>query len=119
MGERPLAGFSHGAAGIALALLRLHASRPEPAFLQAARDGVAFERAVFSPEERNWPAQQVTHEEQVASPLRGQRPWQMKAAQYSGGAARRFASGPARSRSIRSSWAALSASCGDAPFSHL
>jgi type 2 lantibiotic biosynthesis protein LanM len=55
VGGRVLAGFSHGAAGIAYALLRLHAASPDPAWLDAAREGLAFERAVFSPEERNWP----------------------------------------------------------------
>jgi len=50
-----LTGFSHGAAGIAYALLRLYAATHESAFLEAAREAIAFERSVFSPEERNWP----------------------------------------------------------------
>ena len=53
--ERPLAGFSHGAAGIAYALLRLHEATGVAAFLETARRGLDFERALFDPERRNWP----------------------------------------------------------------
>ena len=54
-GDRPLAGISHGAAGIALALLRLAAATGDERFRVAARQGIELERALFSPEEGNWP----------------------------------------------------------------
>jgi type 2 lantibiotic biosynthesis protein LanM len=53
-GQR-LSGFSHGAAGIAHALVRLHAATGAPAYLDAAEEGVAFERASFSREAGAWP----------------------------------------------------------------
>jgi type 2 lantibiotic biosynthesis protein LanM len=50
-----LTGFSHGAAGIAYALLRLYKTTQSPIFLQAAEEAIAYERSVFSPEAANWP----------------------------------------------------------------
>jgi lantibiotic modifying enzyme len=50
-----LAGFAHGAAGISHALIRLFRSSREAVFLDAAKEGFAFERGVFCPETRNWP----------------------------------------------------------------
>jgi type 2 lantibiotic biosynthesis protein LanM len=50
-----LTGFSHGAAGIAYALLRLHKASGEIAFLEAAEEAIAYERSVFIPEQENWP----------------------------------------------------------------
>lgn len=47
-------GFSHGAAGIAYALLRLYQVWPEPGFLGTARQAIAFERNLYRPEPRNW-----------------------------------------------------------------
>ena len=55
LGGRQLAGFSHGASGIAHALLRLHAATGERAFLEAATDGIAFERQLYSPSDNGWP----------------------------------------------------------------
>jgi len=52
--RRPLAGFSHGAAGIGLALLRLHATVPQPRFREAAMAGFAYERTLLSPSACNW-----------------------------------------------------------------
>jgi lantibiotic modifying enzyme len=52
--RRPLAGFSHGAAGIGLALLRLHAAAPDTRFQQAALAGFAYERNLLSREACNW-----------------------------------------------------------------
>ncbi len=51
----PLAGLSHGAAGIALALTRLAAWSGEERFAAAAREGIAYERSVFDASRRNWP----------------------------------------------------------------
>jgi type 2 lantibiotic biosynthesis protein LanM len=53
--ERPLTGFSHGAAGIAYALLRLAAVTGEQAFKDAAQEAIRFEQDLFSPEAGNWP----------------------------------------------------------------
>lgn len=50
-----LTGFSHGAAGMAYALLRLHDALPDTRFLAAAVEGMAFERSVFLPALGNWP----------------------------------------------------------------
>jgi lantibiotic modifying enzyme len=52
--RHPLAGFSHGAAGIGLALLRLHAATPDTRFQQAALAGFAYERTLLSQEACNW-----------------------------------------------------------------
>ena len=53
--RKPLTGFSHGAAGIAYALLRLYQVTDEAVFLEAAQEAIAYERSVFIPEEGNWP----------------------------------------------------------------
>lgn len=52
---RLLTGFSHGAAGIAYALLRLYAITKEPVFREAAEEAISYERSVFFPEAGNWP----------------------------------------------------------------
>ncbi|MEQ9549609.1 MAG: type 2 lanthipeptide synthetase LanM family protein [Coleofasciculus sp. G3-WIS-01] len=53
--EKPLTGFSHGAAGIAYALLRLYEVTQEVVFREAAEDAIAYERHLFSPTQGNWP----------------------------------------------------------------
>ncbi len=53
-GLEPLSGFSHGAAGIAWALLELAALTGEHSFYQAALDGITYERSLFYPELSNW-----------------------------------------------------------------
>ncbi len=53
--QRPLAGFSHGAAGFAYALSALAKSSGVEAFSAAAQDCLAYERALFSPKRGNWP----------------------------------------------------------------
>ncbi|MGK7874458.1 MAG: type 2 lanthipeptide synthetase LanM family protein [Xenococcaceae cyanobacterium] len=55
VGQKPLTGFSHGATGIAYALLRLYQVTSEAAFLEAAQEAIAYERSVFVPEAKNWP----------------------------------------------------------------
>lgn len=47
-------GFSHGAAGIAYALLRLHARDPDPRLVEAAVEAIEYEATTYSPENRNW-----------------------------------------------------------------
>lgn len=50
-----LTGFSHGAAGIAYALLRLYETTDEVKFLEAATEAITYECSVFSPAAGNWP----------------------------------------------------------------
>jgi type 2 lantibiotic biosynthesis protein LanM len=50
----PLAGFSHGAAGFAQALLRLYQASRDREFLDAADEAIAYENTLFSVEEQNW-----------------------------------------------------------------
>ena len=50
----PLTGFSHGAAGIAYALLRLFEVTREAKYLEAARESIDYERTAFSAESSNW-----------------------------------------------------------------
>lgn len=50
----PLAGFSHGAAGIAAALLELASASGQARFSTAALDAISYERALFSPGAGNW-----------------------------------------------------------------
>lgn len=54
-GDRALAGISHGAAGIALALLRLAEVTGDDRYRAAALEGIEFERHLFVPELGNWP----------------------------------------------------------------
>ncbi len=53
--DKPLTGFSHGAAGITYALLRLYAVTSNNAYLDAAKEGIAYERSVFSTKAANYP----------------------------------------------------------------
>jgi type 2 lantibiotic biosynthesis protein LanM len=52
---QPLTGFSHGAAGFSLALLRLYAATNNAEFLAAAQEGIEYERSVFNKTVQNWP----------------------------------------------------------------
>jgi type 2 lantibiotic biosynthesis protein LanM len=51
----PLAGFSHGASGIALALLRLAAATGDATHRDLAKGAFAYERALFDGRVDNWP----------------------------------------------------------------
>lgn len=55
IGAKPLVGFAHGTAGISYALYRLYDHTGDERFRDGAREGLAYERAVFSPEANNWP----------------------------------------------------------------
>jgi len=55
LGGRFLTGFSHGAAGMAYALGRLHAVSPDSNLITAARSLMDFERATFSVQHDDWP----------------------------------------------------------------
>ncbi|HEY7349302.1 MAG TPA: type 2 lanthipeptide synthetase LanM family protein [Ktedonobacterales bacterium] len=52
---KPLTGFSHGAAGITYALLRLYALTHNTCYQEAADEGIAYEDSTFLPEINNWP----------------------------------------------------------------
>ncbi|MFT3776422.1 MAG: type 2 lanthipeptide synthetase LanM family protein [Minicystis sp.] len=53
--DRAISGFAHGSAGIAYALLRLHAACGEERFRAAAFEAIALENTTFSAEVGNWP----------------------------------------------------------------
>ena len=53
--QKDLTGFSHGTAGIGLALLELFAATREARFLDGALAAFAYERKHFSAEQQNWP----------------------------------------------------------------
>lgn len=53
--SRNLTGFSHGAAGIAWALLELYRATGDPRFRDAALAGFQYERSCFNSAEQNWP----------------------------------------------------------------
>ncbi len=53
--QRPLTGFSHGAAGMAAALARLAERSGDQRMAAAAMRAVAYERSVFDPRQGNWP----------------------------------------------------------------
>ncbi|GLV60052.1 lanthionine synthetase [Dictyobacter sp. S3.2.2.5] len=50
-----LTGFSHGAAGITYALLRLYGVTGDSAYLEAASEGIAYEDSTFQSQINNWP----------------------------------------------------------------
>lgn len=52
--QQALAGFSHGAAGIAWSLFRLAQASQQPRFHQAALAALTYERSLFSSEQGNW-----------------------------------------------------------------
>ncbi|HET8775549.1 MAG TPA: lanthionine synthetase LanC family protein [Thermoanaerobaculia bacterium] len=53
--QRDLTGYSHGAAGIAVALLELYARTNDGKYREAAEAGFAYERRLYSPQQQNWP----------------------------------------------------------------
>jgi type 2 lantibiotic biosynthesis protein LanM len=54
-GGEPLAGFSHGAAGIALGLLRLGELSGDSRYSSLAMEAIRYERNLYSAEHQNWP----------------------------------------------------------------
>lgn len=52
--RRHLTGFSHGASGIAFALVKLYATTGESRFLDAARQAMNYERSQFDESNQNW-----------------------------------------------------------------
>jgi len=54
MQQQALSGFSHGAAGIAWALLKLSALTKEKKYYKTALEAINYERSLFYPELSNW-----------------------------------------------------------------
>lgn len=54
-GTKDLTGFSHGAAGIAWALLELHGASKEQRFLEAGLSALRYERRWYDAAQENWP----------------------------------------------------------------
>ncbi|WP_029002666.1 type 2 lanthipeptide synthetase LanM [Azorhizobium doebereinerae] len=55
--RRPgLPGLSHGAAGMAAALVHIHTLTGQSEALAAAREALAYEDTLFDPQARNWPS---------------------------------------------------------------
>ncbi|MEA2438402.1 MAG: hypothetical protein QOF65_2958 [Thermoleophilaceae bacterium] len=54
-GARGLTGYSHGAAGVAVALLELAAATEQQRYRDGAQAAFAYERALYDPAARNWP----------------------------------------------------------------
>lgn len=54
-GPTPLAGLSHGVAGIAWPLLRLAALTGDDRYRETALAGLEYERTLYNPGNRNWP----------------------------------------------------------------
>ncbi|MGI5214106.1 type 2 lanthipeptide synthetase LanM family protein [Plantactinospora sp. CA-290183] len=55
LGPEPLAGFSHGASGVARALLWAYEVTGRPRYLDAAEDAMAYERGLLDGPRQNWP----------------------------------------------------------------
>jgi hypothetical protein len=53
--QQALCGMSHGASGIAVALLELHRVTGNALFLEAARGAFAYEDSLFDPATSDWP----------------------------------------------------------------
>ena len=53
-GSKPLAGFGHGAAGIAAALAVLEQYKPDAARREVIEGALAFESSLFDPRTHNW-----------------------------------------------------------------
>jgi lantibiotic modifying enzyme len=62
-----LGGFSHGAAGICFALLRLYAATGDRRLLQGAEEGLAFENALYCTARANWRDARSASEERFAT----------------------------------------------------
>jgi lantibiotic modifying enzyme len=66
--SQPLTGFSHGAAGIAWALLKLAAWSGDAHFRESAELAIAYERSTFEAEEANWPDYRPAPDEDQSDP---------------------------------------------------
>jgi len=66
--SQPLTGFSHGAAGIAWALLKLSAWSGDARFRDTAESAIAYERSTFVAEKGNWPDYRIRAGKDQSSP---------------------------------------------------
>lgn len=55
LGGQFISGLSHGAAGISLALSRLHKLDPDPALLKSIHEALEFENGAFEEGDGDWP----------------------------------------------------------------
>lgn len=69
--NKAMTGFSHGAAGIAYALLRLYAASGESRYREAAQEAISFEQRLFIPEANNWLDLRSRANEESGSPAFG------------------------------------------------
>ncbi len=53
--NKPPTGFSHGASGIALSLLRLYSATSNMTYLEAAKEGIEYESSIFDKSLKKWP----------------------------------------------------------------
>lgn len=67
--QSPLTGHSHGAAGIATALLELYRVTQEQRFYEAALNALAYERTLFCDKHRNWPDLRTMHTHGQTEPV--------------------------------------------------
>jgi lantibiotic modifying enzyme len=70
-----LTGFSHGVAGVAYALLQLFAVTHQREFLDAACEGIDYERSIFVPEVGNWPDLRKFAQTQERTPISYMTSW--------------------------------------------
>ncbi|MFL5703959.1 MAG: type 2 lanthipeptide synthetase LanM family protein [Ktedonobacteraceae bacterium] len=75
--EKPLPGFAHGAAGIALSLLRLAAVSSKEQLRLTALAALEYERSMFSEEKQRWPhvCKQVDAESEPGMGNEGEYSW--------------------------------------------
>ncbi|MFL5381170.1 MAG: lanthionine synthetase LanC family protein [Longimicrobiaceae bacterium] len=64
-----LTGYSHGAAGIAVALLELAAATGEARYREGAEEAFRYEAHAFSPEHGNWPDHRIFGDPAAAAAL--------------------------------------------------
>lgn len=69
----PLAGFSHGASGIAWALLELSVATGDRAYREIALEALTYERTLFSAEHNNWRDIRTSSRERAGNDARPQK----------------------------------------------
>jgi lantibiotic biosynthesis protein len=69
--QKHLTGFSHGASGIALALLQLYVITNNEIYLYYANGGFNYERQSFDAEQQNWPDNRDDVVQQTSKPVCG------------------------------------------------
>ena len=67
--NQPPTGFSHGASGIALSLLRLYTVTSNMAFLEAAKEGIEYESSIFDKSLKKWPDLRLSKQANKLDPM--------------------------------------------------